>query len=129
MLILVDLGYVSLDVQYVDGTKIKSASNRYTFVWRKSIERYKEQLENKINGILRQIDEGIYEDNQAIDNNIKAIDSEELQQKIKELNEKNKTQNKQKTKLLKDIETKHLPKLKEYEQKLQDIGNNRNSKT
>jgi transposase len=27
---LVKMGYVSLDVQYIDGTKIESASNRYT---------------------------------------------------------------------------------------------------
>lgn len=127
VLMLVDLGYVSLEVQYIDGTKMESASNRYTFVWRKSVERYKEQLENKIKGILKQIDEGIYEDNQAIDNNSKPIDSEELQQKIKELNDKNKSKDKQNSKLIKELETKHLPKLKEYEQKLQDIGDHRNS--
>lgn len=127
VLMLVDLGYVSLEVQYIDGTKIESASNRYTFVWRKSVERYKEQLENKIKGILKQIDQGIYEDNQAIDNNSKSIDSEELQQKIKELNDRNKSKDKQNSKLIKDLETKHLPKLKEYEQKLQDIGDHRNS--
>ena len=97
---LVDLGYVSLDVQYVDGTKIENASNRYTFVWRKSVERYKERLENKINGILKQIEEGICEDNQAIDNNAKPIDSKELKQKIKELNNKNKSEDKQNSKLI-----------------------------
>ena len=100
VLVLVDLGYVSLDVQYVDGTKIENASNRYTFVWRKSVERYKERLENKINGILKQIEEGICEDNQAIDNNAKPIDSKELKQKIKELNNKNKSEDKQNSKLI-----------------------------
>ena len=40
---------VSLDVQYIDGTKIESASNRYTFVWRGSVEKHKEKLEQKIN--------------------------------------------------------------------------------
>jgi transposase len=127
VLMLVELGYISLDVQYVDGTKIESASNRYTFVWRKSVERYKERLENKIKGILKQIDEGIYEDNQALDNNSKPIDSEKLKQKIKELNNKNKSGNKQSKKLIDELEDKHLPKLKEYEQKLRDIGDNRNS--
>lgn len=28
-MVLVELGYVSLDVQYIDETKIESASNRY----------------------------------------------------------------------------------------------------
>lgn len=36
---LVEMGYVSLDVQYFDGTKIESKSNKYTFVWRKSVEK------------------------------------------------------------------------------------------
>lgn len=127
VIILVDLGYVSLDVQYLDGTKIESASNRYTFVWRKSIERHKARLENKINGILKQIDEGIQEDNEKKDNTPKSIDSQELKQKIKELNNKNKSRDKQSQKLVQELEKKHLPKLKEYEQKLDDIGENRNS--
>jgi len=38
---IVETGYVSLDVQYIDGTKIGSKSNRYIFVWWGSIEKYK----------------------------------------------------------------------------------------
>lgn len=40
--ILVEMGYVSLDIQYIDGTKIEAKSNKYTFVWRGSVEKYKE---------------------------------------------------------------------------------------
>ncbi len=32
VLLLQSCGYVSLDIQYVDGTKVESASNRYSFV-------------------------------------------------------------------------------------------------
>ncbi len=32
--LLVEMGCVSLDVQYIDGTKIEAKSNKYTFVWR-----------------------------------------------------------------------------------------------
>ncbi len=53
------MGYVSLEVQYIDETKIESTSNRYRFVWRKSIERYKANLHKKINAILFQIEEGV----------------------------------------------------------------------
>src|SRR5690606_28424540 len=31
-----ELEYVSLKIQYIDGTTIESASGRYTFVWKKS---------------------------------------------------------------------------------------------
>lgn len=36
VLVLAEKGFVSLDVEYVDGTKIESKSNKYTFVWRKT---------------------------------------------------------------------------------------------
>jgi len=127
VLVLIDLGYVSLEVQYIDGTKIESASNRYTFVWRKSVERYKSNLEKKIKGILEQIDEGIQEDNQIQDSAPKPINSEELKQKIEELNTKNKPRDRQGKKLIKELKEKYLPKLKEHEKKLDDIGENRNS--
>ena len=63
VMLLVEMGQISLDVQYIDGTKIESVANRYTFVWRKSTEKNKEKLEEKIRGILSQIDEGIVQDN------------------------------------------------------------------
>jgi len=42
--LLVELGYVSLEVQYIDGTKIESTVGRYTFVWRKPIEKNQSKL-------------------------------------------------------------------------------------
>ena len=30
---LVDAKFVSLEVQYIDGTKIEANANKYTFVW------------------------------------------------------------------------------------------------
>eukprot|EP01036_Dinobryon_divergens_P003036 gene3036-3995_t len=45
--LLAGMGYVSLDVQYIDGTKIGATSNKYTFVWKKSVEKYKGKLGDK----------------------------------------------------------------------------------
>ncbi len=127
VLMLVDLGYVSLDVQYIDGTKIESCANRYTFVWRKSVEKYKAKLETKIKGILSQIEEGIQEDNKPNDAVLEVVDSKTLQEKIDEINKQNASAGKTTKKLITELENKHLPKLKEYEEKLEDIGPNRNS--
>jgi transposase len=44
VLILASKGFISLDVEYVDGTKIESKANRYTFVWRKNVERNRARL-------------------------------------------------------------------------------------
>ncbi len=65
VLLLQESGYVSLDVQYIDGTKIESASNRYTFVWRGSVEKYKAKLEDKIRSVLSLVDSHIEEDKHA----------------------------------------------------------------
>lgn len=51
---MVEMGQISLDVQYIDGTKIESVANKYTFVWRKSTETNKKKLEAKIQNILSQ---------------------------------------------------------------------------
>ena len=54
--LLVEQGYVRLQDYYVDGTKIESVANRYSFVWGKNIERYKSGLIDKISLILAQIE-------------------------------------------------------------------------
>ena len=124
VMMLNELGYVSLDVQYIDGTKIESASNRYTFVWRKSVERNKLKLEAKVANIIRQIERGIQDDNRAADETQTPINSKELKEKIKDLNAKEKQSREQK-KQVKEL-VKHQAKLEEYEQHLDTLGN-RNS--
>jgi len=127
VLMLVEMGYVSLEVQYIDGTKIESAANRYSFVWRKSVERNKDRLEKKIAFILAQIEQGINDDNLPEESTFEPIDSEGLKQKIKEINSRNKPSGGESKKLMEELEQKHLPKLQEYEKKLNDIGQHRNS--
>ena len=63
VLMLAEKGFISLDVEYVDGTKMESKANKYTFVWRKSTERNREKLINKIKVLLEQVDEAIAQDN------------------------------------------------------------------
>lgn len=88
---LVELGYVSLEVQYIDGTKLESVANKYTFVWKKSIEYYKTNLQAKIACVLRQIEEGIASDNSPGDEVPFTINSAELKERICLINRKNKS--------------------------------------
>ena len=48
VLVLADKGFISLDVEYIDGTKIESKANKYTFVWRKTVEKNRTKLMDKI---------------------------------------------------------------------------------
>src|SRR5690606_34642798 len=88
--LLQELQYVSLDVQYIDGTKIESASNRYTFVWRGSLEKNKAKLEQKIQSVLWDIESQIKQDQTELgkQQTPKPIDSAELRNKLSELNSK-----------------------------------------
>ena len=60
---LADKGYISLDVEYIDGTKIESKANKYTFVWRKSTEKNRAKLMEKIKVLLEQVDDSIAQEN------------------------------------------------------------------
>ena len=43
-------GFISLNVEYIDGTKIESKANKYTFVWRRTVERNRER--DRINHVV-----------------------------------------------------------------------------
>jgi transposase len=47
-------GHIELETVYIDGTKIESRANRYTFVWKKAVKNYDEKLEEKVRDLYRQ---------------------------------------------------------------------------
>ena len=72
VLVLAEKGFVSLDVEYVDGTKIESKSNKYTFVWRKTVERNRARLIDKVKALLAQVDDCIAQDNARQDETLEV---------------------------------------------------------
>jgi len=124
VLLLSELGYVSLDVQYIDGTKLESASNRYTFVWRGSVEKNKVKLESNIRSVLSLVDEHIEQDKETEKNpsTETPLNSDLLREKVQELNTRldklQKIEKKQVAKLQED----YLPRLQKYEQQLKTLG-------
>lgn len=125
--LLQELDFVSLDMQYIDGTKIESASNRYTFVWRKSTEKHKAKLEEKIKTILQEIDAQIKTDDKEAKQELpQNIDTALLKEKLSELNTKLKQSPKAVAKQIEVLQNEHLPRLKKYEKQLEILGD-RNS--
>lgn len=122
--LLCELKFVSLQVQYIDGTKIESASGRYTFVWKGSVEKNKAKLEAKIEGVLKEIDCQIKQDQSDLGSSqlVKPIDSACLQEKLEGLNEKLKEAGKSTQKQLKQLQQEHLPRLQKYEKQLETLG-------
>ena len=49
-------GLVKLENYFLDGTKIEANANKYSFVWKKSTEKNREKLRQKVKGLLEEID-------------------------------------------------------------------------
>lgn len=120
-------GFVSLKVQYIDGTKIESVANKYTFVWRGSVEKYDARLKAKTEDLLRQI-----EQNHAIENQENPVPeeltAEEVAKRVERIKEKVDADNlgKEERKALKQIETDSVPRMNRYREQLETMGS-RNS--
>jgi transposase len=54
-------GYIKLENYFVDGTKIESASGRYTFVWKKGVEKNNKKLDDKLRAYV-QMAQQVWED-------------------------------------------------------------------
>ena len=70
VLLLAERGFISLDVEYIDGTKIESKANKYTFVWRKTVEKNRARLLEKIKVLLSQVDDAIAQDKSAAEESV-----------------------------------------------------------
>ena len=131
VLLLAERGFVSLDVEYIDGTKIESKANKYTFVWRKTVEKNRAKLLEKIRVLLSQIDDVIAQDNASEQEKVEFT-PDMLYSMARELNaalaekpepktKEEKKERKVKEKQVKDLEEK-AKKLTEYDQHLETLG-------
>lgn len=142
LLLLIEEKLVRLEDYHIDGTKIESAANRYTFVWAKSISGHKARLLAKINVLLEEIELT----NDAEDRELEAPkkdendgggakieNSDRLAQTISDLNDQLKERlpgDKALRRKMDKLEGKHLSKLREYEMHEQKLnGRNSYSKT
>jgi transposase len=50
---MVEQGLVDIKTIYVDGTKVEANANKYTFVWGKSIKRYKDGIKAQLEGLWK----------------------------------------------------------------------------
>ena len=131
VLVLADKGFITLDVEYIDGTKIESKANKYTFVWRKTVEKNRAKLQEKIRVLLGQIDDAVAQDKAAETDKV-DITPDTLTSLITELQDslsaepesadkERQKRRREKKRLVKELE-KHRDKLNEYDGRLEQIG-------
>jgi len=90
LLQLIEGKYVRLSNYHIDGTKIESVANRYTFVWAKQVSNQQGRLLTKIGVLLDQIEaEEDLSQLEALKNKEgQELDIARLQQLVEELNSK-----------------------------------------
>jgi len=137
--LLLSEGLIDLKDYFVDGTKIESAANRYSFVWGKSTRTFKTRLQGQVRELLRQIEDCNEAENERYGDRDLAelgedvpIDSARLEQALNRLNERlSQTPDDRELKqAVKKIEKDYLPRQRKYEDQERKLaGRNSYSKT
>lgn len=129
---LFDLGEISGETIFIDGTKIEACANKYTFVWKKAVTKNQAKLLIKLADFVAECEEA-YDIKIVYGNTIKMKHVKRLRKRLLKLcKEENITFvqgiGKRKSPLQKSFETLdgYLNKLKEYNQKIHKCGS-RNS--
>ena len=126
--ILFQLGEVSGKSIFIDGTKIESAANKYSFVWKKAVTKNQTKLFEKISGLVHEC-ESLYGIKIVHQNKISLHTLKRMRKKLYRI--KNEEQivfvhgiGKRKTSIQKSIETLegYIDKLKEYTKKIHVCG-------
>ena len=115
--------FVSLDVQYIDGTKIEAAANKYTFVWKKATKTNQEKLDRKVKAVLAEAEREL---NMELGVGPEEImTSQEMSERADEILSKMDEQgisDKRLRKAVSDVKNNQVAKMKEYEDKLEILG-------
>ena len=129
---LYDIGEISGEAIFIDGTKIEASSNKYTFVWKKAVTKNLKRLLIKIADLVSECNK-LYGIRVGYRNTIKLKDIKKLRKNLYKIKKSENIEfvhgcGKRKTALQRSIETleKYCNKLKEYTKKIHICGN-RNS--
>ena len=127
--LLHDEGLVSLKVQYVDGTKIESVANKYTFVWKRATETNKAKLEKNVLAVLKEAEKALEMEMEEAESE-SPMTAEEMAERtgriLERMKEKKDALGKEQRKAVEKVAGESVAKMREYEQKL-DILGDRNS--
>ena len=113
-------GLVSLKVQYIDGTKIESVANKYTFVWRGSVEKNKAKLEAKVDAVLKMAESVLAEENGECSLEEPCV--EDLPERTERILRRKGISDRKLRKSVQKVKDESLPKLDEYRGHLETLG-------
>ena len=124
--LLAEEGLLSIDEVNTDGTKIEANANKYTFVWKKSIQTNKEKMKKQLTEIWQYAQQvGAEEDKMPEPPDFTTIDSEKVKAAIAVLNEKlagSETADKKIKDKLKYVSRKYPETMEKYERQEALLG-------
>ena len=125
---LFDLGEISGETVFIDGTKIEAAVNKYTFVWKKAVTKNQTKLLIKLAGFVAQCEQ-LYGLKIVYGDTVKMKHVKKLRKKLYALRQSENVVfvhgiGKRKTPLQKSIETleEYLSRLKKYNHQIHICG-------
>lgn len=125
---LFELGEISGETIFIDGTKIEACANKYTFVWKKAVTKNQGKLLAKLADLIAECEE-IYDIKIVHGDTVKMKHVKKLRKKLYALKQEENVVfvhgiGKRKSPLQKSIETleEYLDRLKGYNQKLHICG-------
>ena len=125
---LFDLGEISGETIFIDGTKIEACANKYTFVWKKAVTKNQAKLLQKIADFIAECEQ-LYDIKIVYGDTVKMKHVKRLRKKLYVLKESENVvfvqgTGKRKTPLQKSIETleDYLARLKKYNQEIYICG-------
>ena len=125
---LFDLGEISGETIFIDGTKIEACANKYTFVWKKAVSKNQEKLLQKIADLIAECEE-LYDIKIVYGDTVKMKHVKRLRKKLYALKQSENVvfvygAGKRKTPLQKSIELleDYLSRLKKYSQQIHICG-------
>jgi transposase len=131
--ILIDGGYVKAENLFVDGTKIEANANRYSYIWKKNVERHENMTKEKVKKLLSHIEQlQKEEDAEYGTNNLEELEgeitSDQVARLVDKINQKlsNGTKSKKITSDVNKLKKEYVPRLKKYEDQ-KDMLQKRNS--
>ena len=135
--VLIERGYVKSENLFIDGTKIEANANRYSYIWKKNVERYESKTKEKIKKLLFHIEQLQKEENEEYGiNNLEEVDgnitADQVKNLVYDINEKlsKGVKSKRITSEVAKLKKDYVPKLEKYEQQRSMLdGRNSCSKT
>lgn len=116
-------GFVSLKVQYVDGNKIEAEANKYTFVWRGSVEKYDAKLKAKTAALLSQTEQKHAIEDEELPSSDRMT-AEDVARRIERIRLQGDTERlvREEARAIKSMETDAIPRMRKYRKQLDTLG-------